>query len=102
MATVSESMATKLSNLDDQKSGVNIQTDGNTVTPPNGWNGPEEVEAFGSTPSHSPLQSLVRKPKPNCPETLYCLEIQVMSTEDGGVTPLPPHAWQVPVVEDMV
>ena len=32
----------------------------------------------------------------------YCLEIQVISTEDGGTTPPPPHACQVPVVEDMV
>ena len=38
---------------------------------------------------------------PDCPETQYCLEIQVILTEDGGATPLPPHAWQVPVVEDM-
>ena len=38
---------------------------------------------------------------PDCPETQYCLGIQVISTEDGGATP-PSHAWQVPVVEDMV
>ena len=37
---------------------------------------------------------------PDCCETLYCLEIQVASTE-GGTTPPPPHAWQAPVVEDM-
>ena len=40
---------------------------------------------------------------PDCPESQYCLEIQVISTEDGGTTPPPPpHAWQVPVVEDML
>ena len=33
---------------------------------------------------------------------LYCLEIQVTSNKDGGATPPPPHAWQVPVVEDML
>ena len=27
---------------------------------------------------------------PNCPETQYCLEIQVISTEDGGTTPPSP------------
>ena len=90
MATVSESMVTKLSNLDNQKSGVNIQTEGYTLTLPSSWNGPEETEMFGSTPSHLPSQSPVRKPTPDHPETWYCLEIQVMSTEDGGTTP-PPH-----------
>ena len=39
---------------------------------------------------------------PDHPETWYCLEIQVNSTKDGGATPPPPHAWQVPVVEDML
>ena len=39
---------------------------------------------------------------PDHPEIQHCLEIQVISTEHGGITPIPPHAWQVPVVEDMV
>ena len=39
---------------------------------------------------------------PDCPETWYCLGIQVISTEERGATPPPPHAWQVPVVEDML
>ena len=39
---------------------------------------------------------------PDCPETWYCLEIQVISTEDGGTTPPPLHALQAPVVEDML
>ena len=43
-------MATKSSDLEDQKSGVNIKTVGHTLTPPGGQNGPEETEAFGSTP----------------------------------------------------
>ena len=93
MATVSMSMATRSSNLDDQKSGVNILTEGHTVTPPSSWNGPEETEAFGSTPHpFSPSQSPVRKPTPDCPETWYCLEIQVTSTEEGRMTPPPQHA----------
>ena len=102
MPTVSMPMATRLSDLDDQKCRLNIQTEGHTLTPPSGWNGPEETEAFGSAPSHSPSQSLARKPTPDCPGTQYCLGIQVISTEDGGTTPPPPHAWQVPVVEDKV
>ena len=48
--TVSESMATKLSDLDDQKIRVNLQTEGHTLTPPTSWNGFEDPEAFGSTP----------------------------------------------------
>ena len=40
---------------------------------------------------------------PDCPNTQYCLEIQVILTENGGTTPsLSPHAWQTPVVEDML
>ena len=51
MATVSMSMAARSSDLDDEKSGVNIQTEGHTLTPQSGQNGPEETEAFGSAPS---------------------------------------------------
>ena len=36
------------------------------------------------------------------PETQYCLEIQVISTEKGGDTPPSLHAWQASVVEDML
>ena len=71
-------------------------------TPPNGWNGPEEMEASGSAPSCSPSQSLVRRQMPDHPKTWYCLEIQVISTEDGRTTPSPLHAWQAPVVGDML
>ena len=39
---------------------------------------------------------------PDYPETRYCLEIQVILTEDEGATPPPPHTWQVPVVEGML
>ena len=63
-------MATSSSDLDDQKPGVNIQTEGHTLTPPSGWNGPEDPEAFGSTPSHSASQPLARKPTPDWPEIL--------------------------------
>ena len=68
MATVFVSMATRLSDLDYQKCGTNIQKEGHTLTPPSGQNGPEDPEAFGSAPSWSPSQSLVREP--DCNETL--------------------------------
>ena len=96
------SVATISSDLDDQKSGVNVQTEGHTLTPPSGQNGPEETEAFRSTPSHSPSESVVRKQVPDHPETWYSLEIQVTLTKDGEIVPPPPHAWQAPVVEDML
>ena len=95
-------MATKLINVDDQKSGVNLWTEGHTLTPPSGQHGPEDPEAFGSTPSHSPSWSPARKSMPDWPETWYYSEIQVISTEDKRVTPPLPHAWQVPIVENMV
>ena len=96
------SMVTRSSDLDDQKYGVNIQTEGHTLILPSGQNGPEDQEAFGSAPSCSPSQSLARKPTPDWPETQYYLEIQVTLTKDRGVTPPPPHTRQAQVVEDMV
>ena len=95
-------MVSGLSDLDNQKPGNNIQTEGHTLTPPSGQNGPEDPEAFCSTPSHLPSWSLAGKPTPDWPETQYCLEIQVTSTGDVGVTPPPLPAWQAPIVEGMV
>ena len=94
-------MATWSSDLDDLKFGVIIQTEGHTFTP-HSCNGPKEMEVFGSTPSHSPSQSLARKQTPDHPETWYCLKIQATSTKDRGTIPPPTHVWQAPVVEDML
>ena len=96
------SMAARLSDLDDQKPGINIQTEVHTFTPPSDQNIPEDPKTFGSAPSHSPSQSLARRPTADWPETQFCLEIQVTYTKDEGVTPPPPHTWQVPIVGDMV
>ena len=53
MAIVFMSMATRSSDLDEQKPGTNIQKEGHILTPPSGWNGPEDPEAFGSShPNH--------------------------------------------------
>ena len=95
-------MAAQSSDQDDLKSGDTIQMEGHTLTPPNGCNGPEETQAFGSTLYHSPSWSPVRKPTPDHPETLYCLEIQVILTKDGGLPPPPQHTWQAPMMEDML
>ena len=102
IATVFMLMASRLSDLDNQKPGINIQTEGHTLTPLSRQNGPEDPEAFHSSPSCSPSWSLAGKPKPNWSETQYCLEIQVTYTKDGGVTLPPPHVWQTPIMEDMV
>ena len=102
MTTAFVSMATKSNDLDDQQSGANLQTEGHICTPPSGWNGPGETEALGSTPSHLPSQSLVRKPMPDHPDTWYCLGIHITLTKEAGAAPPPPLAWMVPVVEDML
>ena len=100
MAIVFVSMATRMSDLDEQKPGTNVKKEGHTLMPLSGQNSPEDPEVFGSTPSWSPSQSPVRKP--NCPKTQYCLEIQVISTKDERAAPYPSHTWQAPIVEDMV
>ena len=91
MATVFVSMATRLSDLGDQKPGVNIQTKGHTLTPPSGWNGPEAQEVFGSAQSCSPSWSLARKPTTDWPKTQYCLEIQVPTLKMGEQHHHPSH-----------
>ena len=93
-------MATRSSDIDEQKPGTNIQKEGHTLTPPSGQNGPKIPEVFMSTLSWPPSQSPVRKP--DCPETWYYLEIQVISTKDGRAAPPCSHTWQAPIVEDMV
>ena len=102
MTTVFIAMATRLSDLHDLKPEIKIQTEGHTLTLMSGWNGPEDQEAFESAPSCSPSQSLARKTTPDWPETQYCLEIQVISTEDEKAIPPLSHAWQAPIMEDMV
>ena len=74
MATAFMSMTTRSSDLDGQKSGTSVQKGGHTLIPPSGQNGPAHPEAFGSTPSCSPSQSLARKS--NHHEMQYCLEFR--------------------------
>ena len=102
MTTVFMSMATSSTDRDDFESETKIQTEGYTLTPTGSQNGPEDPDTFRSAPSHSPSQSLARTPAPDQPETQFCLEIQVVSTEDDKAILPPSHAWQAPIVEDMV
>ena len=85
------SMATRSNDLDKQKPGTNVQKKGHAFTLPSGQKGPEDPETFESAPSQSPSQSPVRKP--DHPEIWYCLEIQVISTEDDTVIAPLSHAW---------
>ena len=47
-------MAAKSSDLVDETSGVNLQTEGHMDMPPQGAKELWELEALGSSPSHSP------------------------------------------------
>ena len=102
MTIVFMSMVARLSDLDQLNPEVRIQTEAHTLTPHSGQNGPEDPDAFGSAPSHSPSQSPTRKPKSAWLETWYCLEIHVVSTEDEKAIPPPSHTLQAPIVEDMI
>ena len=63
----------------------------------------KKIKRHLEVPHHIPQsKSLARKPKPNWPDTKYCLEIHVISTEEDKAVLSPPHTWQVLIVEDMV
>ena len=102
MATTIMSMATKSSDSEDWTFGANLQTEGHIPKPSEGQMDPEEMGAPGSAPSHLPPWSLARRLSPGCPSTRHCLGIQVTLTEKTGAEPPPPHAWMVPLVEDML
>ena len=58
--------------------------------------------ALGSSPSHLPSWSLARRLPPSHPNTRHGLGIHVTLTEETGAVPPLPHAWTVPLVEDML
>ena len=87
MATTIMSMATRSSDLEDQMSGANLQTEGHVGVQSQCQKGPEEMGALGSSPSHSPSWSLARRLPPNHPNTRYCLGIHVTLTEETGAVP---------------
>ena len=102
MATVFMSVTTRLSDLADQKPGINIQTEGHTLISPSSQKALKTQRYLGTPHDVHLSWSAARTQTPDWSETQYCLEIHVTSTEDERVTPPPPHAWQVPIVEDMV
>ena len=105
-ATVFMSLAARSIDLDDQKPGINIQTEGHTLTPTKQLKWPWEDQ-----------RGIWRVPHPNHCPSLQCKETytwmamrlsivwkyKATSTKDERViTPPLSHAWQVPIVEDMV
>ena len=96
------SMAAKSSNLGNEMSEVNSQTEGHADMPPQSANDLRELEASGSSPSHSPSWFPPRRLPSSCPNTKHCLEICVILTEELGVVPPPSHSWVTPLVEDML
>ena len=102
MATVFMSVAARLSDLDDQKPGINFQTEGHILTPPVAEMA-LKIQRHLEVPHHIHHLSLQQRNQHLIsPETWYCLEIKVTSTTDERATPPPPHTWQAPIVEDMV
>ena len=102
MATTNVSMATRSSDLEDQTSGANLQTESHVDMPSQNLKGPGETGASGSSPSCSPPWSPARRPPPSHPNTRYCLGIHVTLTEETGVVPPLSHAWTASLVEDML
>ena len=101
MATIIMSVATRSSDMEDQRSGANLQTEGNVGMESQCQKDPEEMAEMGSSSSHLPPWSPARGPPPNHPNTRYCLGIYVTLTEETGVVPPLSHTWTAPIVEDM-
>ena len=101
-ATIIMSMAIRSTDLEDWRSGANLQTEGHTGMESQCQKGPEETWELGSSPSHSPSWSPARGLLPNYPNTRYCLGMHVTLTKETGAVPPPPFAWTVPLVENML
>ena len=82
------SMGAKSSDLAEEMSGASLQVNG-------------QMEDH-SSPSCSPLWSPAQRLLSGCPNMKYCLEIQVILTEELEAIPPPSHPWTAPLVEDML
>ena len=96
------SMAVKSSDLSDKTSEANLQADGQVEKPAQGAVDWWEMEEEDGSPPNSPTWSPVQRPPLGHLNTKYCLEIRVTLTDELWDIPPPPHAWTVPVVEDML
>ena len=95
-------MAAKSSDLAEEMSGASLQVNGQMEEPTKGARDLWESEDDDSSPSHLPLWSPAQRLPSGCPNTKYCLEIQVTLTEELGAIPPPSHSWMAPLVEDML
>ena len=102
MATIIMSMAARSSDLEDQRSGVNLQTGAHTGMESQCWKDPEEMGKMGSSLSCSSSWSPGRGLPPNHPNIRYCLGILVTLTKETGAVPPLSHTWTAPLVEDML
>ena len=96
------SMAAKLSDLADRTFGASLQMEDHTDMPSQSAKDLWELEALGSSPSHSPSWSPARRLPSSHPNMRHCLEIHVTLTEELGAVLLPSHSWMAPLVEDML
>ena len=95
-------MAAKLSDLVDETSGANLQSEGHEDMPPQSAKDLWELEASDSSPSHWPSWTLARRLSSSHSNTKHCLEICVTLTEELGAVPPPSHSWMASLVEDML
>ena len=79
------------SDLGYETSEVNSQIEAPTDMPPQSAKDLWELEALGSSPSHSPSWSLARRVLSSHPNTKHCLEIHVTLTEELGAVLPPSH-----------
>ena len=96
------SMAAKSNDLAEEKSGARLQVDGQMEEPTQGVKDLRESEEDDSSPSHLPSWSPTQRLPSSCPNTKYCLKIQVTLTEELGAIPPPSQSWMAPLVEDML
>ena len=84
------SVAAKLSDLVNKMSGANLQADGHAEVPTQSAKDLQEPEGEDSSPSCLLSWSPAQRQLSGCPNTKYCLEIQVTLTEElGAIPPLP-------------
>ena len=95
-------MAAELSDLVDETSGANLQTEGHVDVPTQSAKDLWESEALGSSPSHLPSWSLARRLPSSHLNTKHCLEICMTLTEELGAVSPSSHSWMAPLVEDML
>ena len=91
------SMAAKLSDLVDETSGANLQTEGHTDVPLQSAKDLWEPEASDSSAPHLLSWSPARRLLSSHPNTKHCLEICVTLTEELGAVCPPSHSWMAPL-----